>query len=259
MSHLVLIPILWFSALGHETESSHEFRFASQPVAEEFRVGREIASKTLKGQPWARTAQRLPLQRVWQGDQIVLGTWNDGLTQRVADTALPLSPALFSRWLGYLSQSNGLEEEEIQDRWQVARAFLDSRMAFIVQLSAFPTKMIFEAPLSPPKTEDITEVRFMISSGEREISADSHLLFQFRGSSRSELENLPWWRATELDRLLGSDWDQPLPSDSGWGDYHRAIYLVSIPVSEVAGREIIFRVLSPNKERRATLSLFKKA
>lgn len=99
--------------------------FPAEPIAFQFQRGRKIF------------AQGKGIDRTLDEDRAVLGTWFDGRVQRSVEDSIYLSPAMVSRWLGFLSASEVLQPVEVQRKWEILRDKLTGSANFIVHLSAF--------------------------------------------------------------------------------------------------------------------------
>lgn len=228
--------------------------FPQEPLTDQVALGRKLAQdrpQVSLGDLFASKAPRTSMESVWGSDRQKIGSWSNGYTKVSTEYVVWVSPALVSRWLGFLSARERWPEETLPDRWAVLRNFIGERQAFIVQLSAFPklpTYGVGDYERTSP--EEIDNVRFVYTSGKKTERMEAMRLALWQSRDREDLEDFPWWQFVPFGGPLIGEFEsfektEPLPL----GDYYRAWYLVW---AESHDESFEVRVLSRRKERVAT-------
>jgi hypothetical protein len=230
------------------------------------------------------------LERLYNEDRQVVGTWFDGTRKRDADHVLWISPALASRWLGYLEVKEKWPPGERESRWKKLKASLAGKLTFVVRLCAMPKVDLVEQELAGYGMErDALDVRFLWTSAssewpvvrsregllgwsrprtepQRDRPADSLrampqscLLREHRSRSSSRIFAEDWWRRVPFGESLTPEFDRgSLVEDLPLGDFFAATYLVQLPIPKESlpsgGFEL--RVFNARRERVAAFSLF---
>lgn len=224
------------------------------------------------------------IDRTLEEDRRILGVWFDGRVKRGVEEAVWLSPALVSRWLGYLEAKEKWFPGELQLRWAAARALLDGRITVVVRLSAFPKWVDPDyGTMGRADPAEVDRVRFLVTAGGElpeagafgsAYRAELHLAgsrggaFQFephaallaREQTRSAgaMEVQEWMDAVPfLPSLTPEFWQPPRPTGLRLGGFHSAWYLLDLPATAAIRRAPAFevRVFSPRKERIARFDL----
>ncbi len=227
--------------------------FPQEPLADQVAVGRRIATAEprLSLQDLFRPQPpRRSMDEIWGSDRQKVGSWSNGYLQVSTEYVVWVSPALVSRWLGFLGAREHWDDEELPLRWQTVRNALGERRAFVVQLSAFPklpTYGVGDYERTSP--EEIENVRFVYTSGAKTERMEAMRLAQWQSRERGDLEDFPWWQHVAFGTPLIGEFEtvqfgEPLPL----GDYHRAWYLVW---AEGQDADFEVRILSKRKERVA--------
>ena len=228
--------------------------FPNAPLADQVALGRELARKEprLEIRDLFRSPEpRSSLSRIWGPERQVIGLWSNGYQKTPVEHVLWISPALVSRWMGFLDSREYWEDEELASRWASTAKLLGGRKTFIVQLTAFPKMPTYGVgDYERTSPEEIENVRFVYTSGERSEPMQAQQLALWESRDRSDLENFPWWQYLPLGRFLTGEFEQPVIDEPlPLGDYYRAWYVVSVPENEDTSFEV--RVLSRRKERVA--------
>lgn len=269
-----------FAVLALMTIPLRPLDFPKQPIARELDEGVRVYRHG-KG-----------LDRLYQDDRKVTGTWFDGKVRRDADHVLWLSPSLISRWLGYLEAKEKWPEGELERRWTALRMDLGGRMSFVVRVCTMPRMDLLEGEISERIAPiDPKQLRFLWTSslpprpsvparmdviglirqretplnqsrryvGGMRVEPKQCLLSEFWSRSASEVLKEDWWMRVPFGEALKSEFDC---LDSSYavplGDFYSATYLVSLPLPEgpLAGPGFELRSFSPRKERVARFELF---
>lgn len=203
-------------------------------------------------------AQGKGIDRIFQDDRKAFGTWFDGKLRRDVDEVLRLSPALMSRWLGYLSAKEKWPPEELAARWVKIKNELEGNHWFVVRLSAFPKLDLFDgSPSDSVNSSTLDNVRFQITLNGRKLprsqtfdpyfgfvptfaKAPEKLDGVIYANTRvqqgptvqvrhwKEIEALTWLEPTNLGYyLLPEFYERKLADGLPLGDYHARWYLLS--------------------------------
>lgn len=228
--------------------------FPEAPLADQVALGRKIANAEPRFSLNDLVRPQIPratFGKVWGADRQAIGWWSNGYVKLPAEDAVWVSPALVSRWLGFLSAREYWEEGELESRWKTISQAIGDRRLFIVQLTAFPKMPSYGiSDYERTTPEEIENVRFVYSSGVKSVRMEAERLAQWQSRDRRDLDNFSWWQRLEFGPALTgefekSSFDEPLPL----GDYYRAWYAVWVSGAEEPAFEV--RVLSRRKERVA--------
>jgi hypothetical protein len=227
--------------------------FPDAPLADQVAIGRSVATKEPRMS--LRDLFRAPEPRsrvteVLGKDKVDVGWWSNGYTKVPVEHVVWLSPGLVSRWLGFLEAREYWPQGELDKRWSYIDANYGDRRAFIVQLTAYPKLPTYGiGEYKRTTAEEIENVRFVYTSGERSERMEAVRLAQWQSREREDLEDFPWWHFAPFGGQLIGEFEQyvaeePLPL----GDYHRAWYLLW---AEGDDAQFEVRILSRRKERVA--------
>lgn len=234
--------------------------FPDAPLADQVALGRALATKEPRLQLadlFRSPEPRTSVSRIWGADRQTVGDWSNGYVKVPVEHVVWVSPALVSRWLGFLSAREHWEDGVVGARWNGVAGALGDRRLFVVQLTAFPkmpTYGISDYERTTP--EEIENVRFVYTAGDKTLRMQAERIAQWQSRDRRELEDFPWWHHVSFGEFLTGEFEQmrtepPLPL----GDYYRAWYMVS--VSGVDDDAFEVRALSRRKERVAKFSASK--
>ncbi len=228
-----------------------------------------------KGEQLARHHARL-IQTTAE-DSAPIGWWWSGHDRIATDTATLFTPALASRWMGYLNASEHWPYGELRERWAALASRLDGRVTFIVQLSAFPKSDPLELGIVQDADDRSMRLSRCILAYPKPLTRaldESDNLRTDRTEGRVECEVTPlvrlssdrwqslmepYWTALvpQLAALAPEGTCGPSPYDFATGDFHTAYFLVDAPLSkemEKAPRLSLY-VLGGSRERVATFKL----
>ncbi len=228
--------------------------FPEAPLADQVALGRKIARTEPRLSPNDLFRSQIPrasFRKVWGADRQPIGWWSNGYVKVAAEDAVWVSPALVSRWLGFLAGREYWEDGELESRWKSIASAIGDRRLFVVQLTAYPKMPAYgmsEYERTTP--EEIENVRFVYTSGDKSVRMEAERIAQLQSRRRDDLEDFPWWQRLAIGRALtgefeGSSLEEPLPL----GDYYRAWYAVWVTGAAEPAFEV--RVLSHRKERVA--------
>lgn len=230
----------------------------STPSEVELRRGMDLASVD-RTDIWRRAnGQRAPrahvLETTWP-DRVAIGSWSDGVVKRAVEFATPLTPDLWSRWLGFLSGRDALSVDEVRERWSRIAAAQEGERWILVELAAYPKTDLLEGDgAAPAKTEEIVDVDFVVQSGRRAAPVLWRRIAYVRARRRGDAERFAWWRLLPSGHELEPRFEPTAtPGATSLGGFHRAYYWLRLP-AEVSGR-VDLSVLSAHKTRRALLDL----
>jgi len=231
-------------------------QFPSAPDPVQFEIGQQVAARKPKlGSATLFRAQepRVSIDRIGLDDEKSIGSWSNGLLQQTTETCTWLSPALMSRWVGFLAKREKLSPDQVSAKWATIRETLNGNITFVVRLSAFPKLPTFNiGDEEPANLADIDDVRFVVTvdGDPREVKA--YPLARWRSRDRKSLNDYRWWLDTPLKATLNPEFE---PTENRYqlplGPYHAAWYLVTAPTPDSDFNHISVHVLSQRKERRA--------
>lgn len=233
------------------------FAFPIDPISTEFERGGQIALRKPKfGTATVFTSPdpRVDLDAIFQEDRVGIGAWSNGNWKRTTETCTWLSPALMSRWLGFLARREMLPPLEIGRRWQVLRTELNEKATFVVRLAAYPKLPTFgvgdeeRADLS-----DLDDVRFVVTVNGINLDVHAIQLARWQTRNRPDLDRYRWWLDTPLAEILNPEFEprrnlRPF----SLGEYHAAWYVLSADLPGETIHNLSVRVLSRRKARNAT-------
>ena len=228
--------------------------FPESPLVDQVAMGRKIATAGRQislADVFGAREPRSTFNGVWGNERQVIGWWANGYIQRPVEFAVWLSPALLSRWLGFLSAREYWDDGELTARWKSIAAQVKDRRYFVVQLTAFPKMPLYgvgDYELTSP--EEIEDVRFVYTAGGKSQRMQAARLAAWQSREREDLEGFPWWQQIEFgDQLTGEFENGAREEPLCVGDYYRAWYLAWV---EGADEDLFqVRVLSRRKERAA--------
>lgn len=195
--------------------------FPAFPIKSEFQRGVDLARK-----------ERAMIM-VGAEDRVSVAKWFDGTLSREVEFIEFVSPAMISRWLGFMDAKELWEDGEVQRRWTALRSRLDGRASFVVTLAAFPKASVQELTEEiPADPEQLENVRFVFTVGEKRIEAKGSRLAFWQARTRDELKDYRWWIDSPLDPLL-TPLEQPDANEAPLplGDYYQAWYWVDVPLT----------------------------
>jgi len=233
--------------------------FPSEPIASEVELGRKIALRHDQDD-WQRkiglipmTAQLAKIEEVYRDDRIVLGTWNEGVRDLDVEWVIRISPELISRWFGFLEARELWPAGELESRWHSFNQQIGKKPVYVVVLSAFPKKTTFGlGDDQKPTLDEIEDVRIVFESGEQRVETSSLEIYRQRAKTRSELDQVPWWTFTRLDRELTERFAIPFePPIVQRGNYYR-IWRWVTPNDELEAGAVTIKIASRRKIRSAT-------
>ncbi len=166
-------------------------QFPPEPIAFQLKRGREIYQKK-KG-----------IDRVLDEDRAVMGTWFDGRVHRAVEEAIYVSPAMVSRWLGYLSASEILDDGEVQQRWQQVREQLSGSANFVVRVAAYrksdPLDFNWDRPSGGANLENLNfDFSFQDWSGQTVyLPSATHLLARLQARHVADVALATWLSVSE--------------------------------------------------------------
>ncbi|MEZ5163187.1 MAG: hypothetical protein R2688_05440 [Fimbriimonadaceae bacterium] len=194
---------------------------------------------------------------IWtkSGDHAVaIGSWNEGIRKVDVEWVVPLDGKTMSRWLGWLSVREGLEEPELKQKWSEIGSYFGSETNFLVILSSYPKKTPFDLADAEPQPDiETRDVRFVVMADGSRAPVSASLLAFHRAQDRQPLEDFAWWLETPIADSLGFTFS----SGTSWpiierGDYACAWWLVSTDASN--SDSLTLEVLSRRKIRSATFN-----
>lgn len=231
--------------------------FPAQPDETQMKVGAATAKrKPNLSLATLTTSQdpRLGVESIYLGDRKDIGWWSNGYIKHATEYCLRLTPALMSRWVGFLQYREKLSPAQVQERWDQIQSELGNRGAVIVRLSAFPKQgMMGDGEEERANLADLNEVRFVVLVDGEQVEVGAHRLGSWEAKDRRTLEQFKWWLETPLAGVLSPEfepgWNQrPVPL----GGYHATWWLVSLPAGLSERQALSVHVLSKRKERVAT-------
>lgn len=236
--------------------------------------------------------QHKGIERTLMEDRQELGRWFDGRVQRGVESAVWVSPAMTSRWLGYLQAKEKWSAQELQRRWDAVVEQLNGKLTFVVQVAAMPTlggldmditskadpaevqKLRFLFTSGPglpesheksyvPGEEDKVVARYapgseQLDDGPLMINPSVQALADWQVRDPAKLEGFRWEEATDFGEPFRSEFEQPNDTPSyPVGDYYSAWFVVSVNLNSLVIHPEGFdlRVFSPQKERIAHFTL----
>ncbi len=226
------------------------------PVLDEVEKGGQIARSVAKTDLEARlglfpgSGRALGVEHVFGTFQKPMGWWSDGGRKVAVEWGVEFSPALVSRWLGYLKARELWDDRELGVRWESIRETMGSRRYFVVALSAFPTQArLGFGDERRQGDEETRDVIFTLESSMGRTEPNAMLVLARRAKGKGELEETPWWQVTpfgeELTGVFEGTYSEPVIER---GDYYRTWWLVWSETDLGAG-EVKLKVASKRKVR----------
>jgi hypothetical protein len=196
------------------------YTFPPEPVETDLKIGQSIAK------------QAGSLEDLYEKECIAMSTWFSGHDYRKIDTILWLSPELLSRWLGYLSCKEDLDETEISKRWSIISHALDGKYSFIVQLAIYPTMPFYDlTPYKKAKAFYLDNVSFNFVANKTHLKTESKKLDAWKTKYPVDFRQFRWWLYLPFGKALTpralSTQNAP---EFPLGDYHTHWYLVSTQI-----------------------------
>lgn len=196
------------------------------------------------------SGRQMGVEHVFEPLTVPMGWWSDGGRKLAVEWGLELSPALLSRWLGYLRERELWEEQELDRRWGRLREMVGSRRFFVVALSAFPTQpRLGLGEERRQGDEETRDVIFTLESSMGRTEPSAVMVHSRRARGKGELEAVPWWQMTpvgpEVTGVFEREYSSPLIER---GDYYRTWWLVWSETDLGAG-EVTMKVASKRKVR----------
>lgn len=232
--------------------------FPERPLSDEFARGAELANKKPELGAAAlvgKHPRRHSVDVVWQEDRVWIGSWTNGHSPQKVEYAVWLSPALVSRWLGFLSAREHWPAGEADSRWAELRSGLDGRITIAVQLSAFPRLPILElSEGSKANRSEVEDVRFVLDTASGPHNPAVEEIAFWRARNRLSLDNFKWWLQSPITAPLAGEFEEQAERPLPLGDYHRRWLLVTAPADLAPDGSFTLRILSERKERAASFN-----
>lgn len=181
-----------------------------------------------------------------------LGYWSDGGRKLEVEYGIEISPALVSRWLGYLSVRELWDDQELELRWDSIRAKVEGKRFFVVVLSAFPTQPRFGIGEDVPQSDiETKQVIFTLESSMGRTEPNAILFHHRRSKGKGDLEEVPWWTLTPFEAELTSVFQGPyeVPIIQR-GDYYRTWWLIWSH-TDLGDGDVTMKIASKRKIRVA--------
>ncbi len=222
--------------------------------------------------------QKKGIERTLFEDRIALGRWFTGTSKIDTDQAIYFSPAMVSRWLGYLKAKEQFSDDELHRRWQSIRESFDGKFTFIVESFALPKQSdFFELTEGAEvKPETALKARFLVTlPNQIQVSPEkdhdgkpgrSHDRLEpetvatkvMRGFSMASVEHWQWWSLIPelIDFQPEFSYHAPTAYEAVVGDFVRVVRLVQFEVPDLPHQptDIELRVFVPGKELVARFS-----
>ncbi len=226
------------------------------------------------------------VERCWMEDRQVIGNWFDGTRHHATEEAIWLSPALLSRWTGYLSAKEKWSAEQKAERWNAVNHILDGKITMVVRLSAIPKRKLLDEDGERPDLSAIDQLRFLITfDGEkiprresqdylvkanpffkRKVNTDwdvngiaphAYVLAELQGREKSHVEPFPWYQRSPIAEAMAEEFLAPEPKghDGLFGDFHSKWFWVEIPIETLPRKQFELRIFSPGRERVGTFKI----
>lgn len=254
--------------------------FPAEPLAHEVARGVEVYRKA-KG-----------IDRVLMEDRQIVGWWFDGRVKKGVEDVIRLSPAMLSRWLGYLEAREKWPPTEIQARWENLRRHLSGKNAFVVRLAAYPKQDLFGGLPEPSSAarDECLRVRFLLTTDGKYLPDQvrnpapvsvrlaplpvpppgepvpqyaqplARLATSKQGRDRADVSLDDWYLHVEVGRWLQPEFGGA-PRGPSYalpiGDNFSALYWLEAPATFEFGaaKTLEVRVFSARKERVAAFQL----
>lgn len=256
-------------ALSLLLATAPDFRFPAEPIVAELARGEKIYY------------QKRGIERTLMEDRVAVGKWFTGTVRKDTNQVIWLSPAMVSRWLGYLNAKEKWSKAEMNERWNLMLAALDGKLTFVVELYALPKQSdYFEVTESAAtKPETALDIRFLSTYLTDQVRDDSQHIESivgqkrrqsplereeprvspfavFRAYSLDDVQRWPWYSLDPVFDPLNTEFSKRRPTayDGVVGDYVRAVYVVqaSLPEKPIVWNQIELRAFAPGKEMIAS-------
>lgn len=230
--------------------------FPSAPLAAELARGESLAIAK-KGK-----------DRTLLDDRAVIGRWFDGKAKRDVEEAVWLSPSLVSRWFGWRRNREAWPQDEISNRWRLARDEFGGRLTFIVRLCTFPKQNVLEESEEPavdgPDIESLRAVLVYGGNKPKYVAGNALFLGKMKAPTADKALKQDWSEAPQLRLVFGSaafaapsepELDPNL--DFQLGGYTSTLWLVQCPLPNQAELfpQFELKIETPNKERIARFTV----
>lgn len=208
--------------------------FSERPNLDAFEEG-VLLAKRIRANDFARviasdsgTAEIVGLDKVFEKDRIAIGWWNEGFRKVPVEFVTELSETALSRAVGYLSVRDLWKDSDVERAWSQVKAKGDGKRAWIVALSAFPTKTKFGLGDDlTPELDELVNIKFALDGSMGRVEPHARLVHERRAKSKVELDGVPWWEfspfAQPLKFEMAKPYEVPLIER---GDYYRVWWLV---------------------------------
>jgi len=240
-----MIPIAaLLVALAHEPA----YAFPLVPIRDQIEIG-------------ARTARAgKGLERLYMENRRVVGTWFDGRVQVPIEQVVWVNARLVGRWLGYLQEREGWPSGELLDRWLSLRRHLEGRLAFLIQVAAFPRADFLDlTPYTPAHPELPEPIRAVLHVGSARFEAPVEEMTTWKAYDRAKFRHYRWWLDTPIGRELAPEFERE-PFDAGYpiGNYAmRWLWCeIETPPALFWARRFQLRLVSRSKVRLASFPAF---
>lgn len=206
------------------------------------RIGLSLSGLTQRQQATARD--------IFGADAKPIGFWSNGWSQQPVEHATWMNPRMAARWIGWLDARERWTGDEIQERWDAAKARLEGRMAFLIELAAFPKSRAWDVgDPADAVTSDLEPRRIVLESNGERLQMTVTLLGRWEGRDQAALSGFDWWRPAGLQAAFGygESPQAPLPV----GGHHRSWLLAECMLPPWLGKEFRLQIISTRKVRTA--------
>lgn len=208
--------------------------FPSEPDLDAFEAGQSLGRRVNRND-FAKvtasdsgSAEIIRIDQILGKDRVDLGWWNEGFRKVPVEYGIELSPRLLSKWMGYLSSRELWSIGELNSRWSSIRAKGDGKRAWLIALSAFPTKTKFGlGDDESQSTEETKSIKFVLDSSMGRTEPSARMIHERRAQSRHELDQVPWWQFTPFGRELTFEFAKPYETPIiERGEFYRTWWLL---------------------------------
>lgn len=215
-------------------------------------------SQIARGASVARAGKGL--ERLFEENRRVVGTWFDGRVRVPVEQVVWVNANLVARWLGYLQEREGWPHGELLGRWLSARRCLEGRLAFVVQVAAFPRAGFLDlAPYTPANPELPEPMRAVLVVGPYRIEASLREMATWKVYDRAEFRRYRWWLDTPIGQELAPEFERERwePGYPIGGYAMRWLWCeVETPASLFWSRRFDLRLVARSKVRLASFPVF---
>jgi hypothetical protein len=208
----------------------------TQPISKEIELGSKIAK------------QRKGPERLTRESRKVIGTWFDGSRKRDVEELVSLSPALLSRWIGYL----GLAPEESKNVWSRFWDQMLGKHVAMIRLARLDSVDWHDGDTRPSgNPEALEKVKFYVNSGGLEwVSVTATRIQDLQDRSPQLVLRDEWFEVLSgIVAWPGSPSKFPLVSEIRWGKNRLCTYIVEMPESIIDGRESTLKIVETDRTR----------